>query len=277
MKGTTVKKHLGREHQLLFAVASALMYSGTVWAEGPGAILPSADTSGFTVLSNATNVTHWGIGGGAAFEQSPYKGYGTHITPVPVFFFDDKWIHAFGTTVDLKVGKWGGLAFTLRGNYAIADGYKGSDAPILNGMQTRSAAFWLGPAFKWQTQYGDLSGEYLTSGNKGQKADIAFGKTLDYGNFSVEPHAGVTWFSGKYVDYYYGVRSSEAQAGRPAYTGTAAYKESVGAKFDYRLTRHQLVSIDLGVAHLGSGITDSPIVGKRFIPEAKVVYLYQFK
>ncbi len=153
------------------------MYSGAAWADGPGANLPYADTTGFTVLSNATNDTHWGLGGGAAFEQSPYKGYGTHITPIPFFFFDDKWIHAIGTTVDLKVGNWGGVAFTLRGNYAIADGYRGSDAPILNGMQNRSAAFWLGPALKWQTQYGDLSGEYLTSGNKGQKADIEFGKT----------------------------------------------------------------------------------------------------
>jgi len=143
-------------------------------------------------------------------------------------------------------------------------------------MQTRSAAFWMGPALKWSTPYGDLSGEYLSGGNKGQKADIAFGKTLDYGNFSIEPHAGVNWYSGMYVDYYYGVRTSEAQAGRPAYTGTSSYKESVGAKFDYRVTPRQLVSVDLGIAHLGSGITDSPIVGKRFIPEAKVAYLYQF-
>jgi len=272
-----VKKHFRREYRLLFAVASVLTYSGAASAEGPGANLPNTDTSGFAILSNATNVTHWGLGGGAAFEQSPYKGYGTHITPVPFFFFDDKWIHAIGTTLDLKVGNWGGVAFTLRGNYAIADGYKGSDAPILNGMQTRRAAFWLGPAFKWTTPYGDLSGDYLTGGNKGQKADIAFGKTLNYGNFSIEPHVGTTWLNGNYVDYYYGVRTSEARAGRPAYTGTSAYTETVGAKFDYRVTRNQLLSFDLGVAYLSSGITDSPIVGRRFIPEAKVAYLYQFK
>jgi len=68
-----VKKHFRREHQLLFAVASALMYSGAAWAEGPSANLPNTDTTGFAILSNATNVTHWGLGGGAAFEQSPYK------------------------------------------------------------------------------------------------------------------------------------------------------------------------------------------------------------
>lgn len=271
-----MKKQLRREYQLLIAGACALSCSGAAWAQSSGAKVPNADTTGFSILSNATNVTHWGLGGGAAFEQSPYKGYGTHITPIPFFFFDDKWIHAIGTTIDLKVGKWDGLAFTLRGNYAIADGYKGSDAPILNGMQTRRAAFWLGPAFKWETRYGDLSGDYLSGGNKGQKAAVEFGKTLDYGRFSIEPHAGVDWFSSTYVDYYYGVRASEVQAGRSAYTGTSAYKESVGAKFDYRLTRQQLITLDLSVAHLGSGMTDSPIVGRRVIPEAKIAYLYQF-
>jgi len=49
------------------------MYSGAAWAEGPSANLPNTDTTGFAILSNATNVTHWGLGGGAAFEQSPYK------------------------------------------------------------------------------------------------------------------------------------------------------------------------------------------------------------
>jgi outer membrane protein len=51
---------------------------------------------------------------------------------------------------------------------------------------------------------------------------------------------------------------------------------SAGARFDYRFTRQQSVTLDVGAKHLGSGITDSPIVGKRFIPEARFGYLYQF-
>jgi outer membrane protein len=178
------------------------------------------------VLSNATNVTHWGLGVGAGIEQAPYKGYGTKFTPIPLILFDDKWVHILGTTVDLKIGKWSNVSLALRGKFALGDGYKGSDAPILNGMQNRNGAFWYGPALAWRTGFGTLSGDYLLGGNKGERAKIDFSKSFDYGNFSLEPHAGVEWLSSKYVNYYYGVRSSEVRAGRPEYTGKAA--EHVG-------------------------------------------------
>jgi outer membrane protein len=37
------------------------------------------------------------------------------------------------------------------------------------------------------------------------------------------------------------------------------------------------VFFDVGVTHLSSGITNSPLVGKRFVPEVRLGYLYQFK
>ena len=263
---------------MLLTVASVMLHSGAVWAADGLTKDPSdTDDAGFTILSNATNVTHWGLGAGVGLEESPYKGYGSKVSPIPLIYFDDKWIHALGTTLDLKIGKWSSVLFTLRGQYALGDGYRGSDAPILNGMQNRNGAFWFGPALAWHTGYGTLSGDFLTGGNKGQKASIEFAKALEYGSFSVEPHVGAEWLSSKYVDYYYGVRSSEVRAGRPAYTGKAAYNVSLGTKVDYRFTPHQLVFFDVGVTHLSSGITDSPLVGKRFVPEVRLGYLYQFK
>jgi len=272
-----VKKTLCRKHPLLLAVTSAFLYSGAAWADGVSADPPEAEDNGFTVLSNATNVTHWGLGAGVGIESSPYRGDSSRVAPIPLISFDNKWVHAFGTTVDLKVGKWSDVTVALRGKFAIFDGYKGSDAPILNGMENRSGAFWYGPALAWKTAFGTLSGDYLLGGNKGQMAQLGFSKSFDLGNWSVEPHAGVDWLSSKYVNYYYGVRPSEVRAGRPEYTGKAAYNTSIGTRVDYKFTRHQMVSLDLGVSHLSSGITGSPIVGKRYIPEVKLGYLYQFK
>lgn len=275
--GTTVKKTL-REHSLLLAVASVCLYSGVALADEANAESTEAGNSGFTVLSNTTNVTHWGLGAAAGLEPSPYKGDGTRFAPIPLISFDNKWVHAFGTTVDLKIGRWDGVSFALRGKFAIFDGYKQSDAPILNGMQDRNGStFWYGPALAWRTAFGTLSGDFLEGGNKGQQANIDFGKSFDIGNWSVEPHVGVDWRSSKYVDYYYGVRSSEVRAGRPAYSGKSTYDESLGTRIDYKFTPHQRVILDIGVSHLGSGITDSPLVGRKFIPQARIGYLYQFK
>ncbi|CAB3809796.1 MipA/OmpV family protein [Paraburkholderia fynbosensis] len=272
-----MKKTLRRKHPLLLAVTSAFLYSGAAWADGVSADPPEAEDSGFTVLSNATNATHWGLGAAVGIESSPYRGDGSRVAAIPLISFDNKWVHAFGTTVDLKVGKWSDVTVTLRGKFDVFGGYKGSDAPILNGMENRSGAFWYGPALAWKTAFGTLSGDYLLGGNKGETADLGFSKSFDLGNWSVEPHAGIEWLSSKYINYYYGVRPSEVQAGRPEYTGKAAYDMSIGTRVDYRFTRHQMVSFDLGVTHLSTGITDSPIVGKRYIPQVKLGYLYQFK
>ncbi|WGS54891.1 MipA/OmpV family protein (plasmid) [Paraburkholderia sp. D15] len=265
------------KHPFLLTVASAVLYSGTVWAGVDRPELPDADDSGVTILNNATNVTHWGLGAGAGFEAAPYKNYGTKFTPIPLFYFDNKWVHAFGTALDLKVGKWAGVNVALRASYAVGDGYKGSDAPILNGMQDRNGAFWYGPSLSWHTAYGTLSSDFLAGGNKGQQAEIGFFKEFEYGEFTFAPHAGIQWLSSKYVDYYYGVRPSEVRAGRPAYNGKSTWNESMGARVDYRLTAHQGLLFDIGVSHLGTGTTDSPLVGKRYVPQVKVGYLYQFR
>jgi len=273
-----VRKNVSREVSWLMLCASALV-STPVWADDTS-VQPARptqpDDSGFTVLSNATNVTHWGLGAGVGYEQAPYDRYGSKFSPFPLFFFDDKWIHAIGTTLDIKVGTWRNVSFTLRGQYALGDGYKGSDASSLNGMENRSAAFWYGPAVAWTTSFGTLTGDVLEGGNKGQKASIDFGKSFTYGRIGIKPHVGAEWFSSNYVDYYYGVRASEVRAGRPAYSGTSTVEESAGVRVDYHFTRQQSVSLDMGAAHLGSGITDSPIVSKRFIPQARFGYLYQF-
>ncbi|OAJ57337.1 hypothetical protein A6V36_31445 [Paraburkholderia ginsengiterrae] len=271
-----MKKTSRRGSPLLLAIVSVLLHSGSVRADSGSEDSAEANDSGFTVLSNATNVTHWGLGVGAGVEASPYKSGKTKFSPIPLVSLDNKWVHAFGTTVDLKIGKWDNVSVALRGSFAIGDGYKNNDASILNGMENRNGAFWYGPALAWKTAFGTLEGDYLLGGNKGERAKIDFSKSFDYGNFSFEPHAGVEWLSAKYVNYYYGVRSSEVRAGRPEYTGKAAYDVSVGTRVDYKFTRHQIVILDLGVSHATSGITNSPIVGRSYIPGARIGYLYQF-
>ncbi|WP_244137413.1 MipA/OmpV family protein [Burkholderia pyrrocinia] len=272
-----VRKNPLPVRRILLTAALFAFCSGPAWAEEGDADHVDAQRSGLAILNNATNVTRWGLGAGVGIGESPYKGYGSKVEPLPLVYFDDKWVHVFGTTIDVKIGNWSGISVALRGNFSLGDGYKQSDAPILNGMEDRHGAFWYGPALALHTAFGTLSGDYLAGGNKGQRASLDYSKSFDAGDFSIAPHVGVDWLSGKYVDYYYGVRPAEVRPGRPAYTGTATWKTSLGTRVDYNFAKHQRLLLDVGVSHLGSGLTDSPLVGKRFIPEIRVGYLYQFK
>ncbi|WP_088581168.1 MipA/OmpV family protein [Burkholderia ubonensis] len=254
-----------------------VLFSSQAYATDELDARPSSDESGLTILSNATNVTHWGLGVGVGVVASPYKQYGSKVSPLPMINFDNKWVRLFGTSVELKIAQWGGVGLGLRAQYAIFDGYKASDSAALEGMQKRSGAFWYGPAVEWRTEFGTLSGEYLVSGNKGQRTNIGFGTPFSFGSVSVEPHINVQWLSGKYVNYYYGVRSEESRSGRAAYGGASTINVSFGSRFAYRIGKHQSITLDVGVTRLGGGITDSPLVGKRFVPQVMGGYVYQFK
>jgi outer membrane protein len=269
----TVRKPL-RQALLFQFVTLACCLASTSRADD----IDTGSTNGFTILNNATNVTHWGLGAGVAMRAMPYKGDGTKVLPVPLASFDNKWIRFFGNTLDVKVGQWNGLSVALRGQVTLFDGYKQSDAPILNGMKDRNTiTFWYGPALSWRSTLGTLSGSYLVGGNKGQRASVDFTKNFDAGKWSFSPHLGAEWLSDKYVDYYYGVSSAEAHPWRPQYSGTSTLKTSVGARVDYRLTAQQTIGLDVAVAHLGSGISDSPLAGRRFLPEVRLGYMYRFK
>lgn len=265
-----------RKLRLPVILAAVLVHSATVLAAADDDT-NGGDDSGFTLLSDGPNVTHWGLGAGLGYEESPYTGYGANFSPLPLVFFDDKWVRFFGNTLDLKVAKWDGVTLSLRGKYDLGAGYKGSDAPILDDMQTRVGAFWYGPSMNWQTGIGTLSGDFLTAGSKGRKADIQFGSPFRFGQWTIEPHIGAEWLNNDNVDYYYGVTSAESRPWRDQYTGKSSYNFSAGTRFDYRFTPHQNVSLDVGVTRLGSGITDSPLVDKTVIPQVRLSYLYRFQ
>ncbi len=251
-------------------------YSGSLFASTESVANLDTKDSGFTWLSDVPNVTTWGLGGGVSYGKSPYKGYGSDVNPIPLVYFDDKWVNLYGNDLDLKLGHWDNVSVALRANYALGEGYDASDADILDGMQKRRGGLWAGPSIAWQTDFGTLSANYLLAGNKGQRALLGFTKQFVDGDVTFSPYARVAWLNSQYVDYYYGVRDSEARPGRQAYEGESTYNVTAGLRIGYTLTPHQRLHLDANVTHLGSGITDSPLVGRSSVPKISLGYLYQF-
>jgi MipA family protein len=81
--------------------------------------------------------------------------------------------------------------------------------------------------------------------------------------FRLTPSIGTEWQSEKLVGYYYGVRPSEARAGRPAYQGRETVNVSAGLTGLFRVNRSWSLLGGFYATNLGSGIEDSPIVKKN--------------
>lgn len=223
--------------------------------------------------------SRFGLGLGAGLNRKPYQGFDNKVIAMPLLTYENSWIRVIGPGVEGKLGRVGNLSFGLKGVWGFKEGYKSSDADILSGMEERKGGIWIGPSLNWKGPFATLSAEVLTdvSGHsQGQQAHVSVGKQFRFGRFGLGPQFAIHWQSDKLVDYYYGVRDSEARVGRAGYQGRATVNVDASLKFNYTLARQQTLNAELGFRHYGRAITDSPLVDKYNTPIVRIGYLYMF-
>jgi MipA family protein len=221
----------------------------------------------------------WGLGVGAGVARLPYNGIDNSSRLLPLVTYDSEYIQLSGLTVDWKFARTEQFTFSLRGKYALVEGYEADDAPILEGMDKRKAGFWVGGAIAWNADFAKLSFELLgdVSGNsKGTQAKLGVERNFTAGSFVFTPRVAVLWIDKKYVNYYYGVARAESTASRAAYDGKSTVGFQAGLRTAYVLDAHQSLFLDLSATALGKGIKDSPLVDKKTVPAVAIGYLYRF-
>lgn len=220
----------------------------------------------------------WGLGAGVAVVEKPYRDFETDTIGLPVVSYENKWISASIPTFDVKLYEPGALSFRLRARYA-GDGYEADDSPVLAGMEDRKASLWAGAAVIWKTEYANVTGEFLADAmgkSKGTRARLQVDRRFAAGKFGFTPRLAAEWVDDKYVDYYYGVRQSEATATRAFYEGKATTNIHAGLRVDYTPARHHMLFLDLGASRFGSTVKDSPLVDKPNQTSIALGYVYRF-
>ncbi|MBP1204222.1 outer membrane protein [Duganella sp. 1411] len=220
----------------------------------------------------------WAVGAGAALIDKPYRDVDRETRALPVIAYENKWVVVGLPTADVKLFSTDAVSIRLRARYA-GDGYEAGDAPVLAGMEKRKGSLWGGGALIWKTGVANLSAELLadTMGNsKGTRARAQVDRRFAAGKFGLTPRLAVEWVDDKYVDYYYGVRRSEATASRAFYEGKATTVVHAGLRADYTLFNRHTIFTDLNVSRFGSAVKDSPLVDKPNQTLVAVGYIYRF-
>jgi outer membrane protein len=221
----------------------------------------------------------WLLGIGGGLQKKIYAGSDTKFRVLPLLTYENSWVKVAGPGVGLKLGRSGGFSYMLNARYALGDGYKSSDAWVLEGMNKRKASVWVGPEVSWDSDFGRLSAGVQADASQkseGYQATLNYSRDFRFGRFSIGPNVGLSWLSSQYVDYYYGVTEAEATNWRSQYEGKASLNLGVGLRGRYMIDAHQFASFELGVKHYGSGITDSPLVDRRYQPQLSLGYAYRF-
>lgn len=247
-------------------LAAASLVAPAIWAqqERPAAPAPEAanGSAGFFVSS----------------ETSPNRGADRNNRVLPLLAFENAHVRLAGPIFDVKLPFSGAVAYTLRARYTDT-GYTASDSAALVGMGERKSSFWLGGKAEWKHPLGQLSAEWLGDASNhsgGQQIRLTAEKPVPLGRFALAPRAGLIWQDNDYVDYHFGVRDSEAMAGRDAYRGRSAVNTELGLRALYFLTMQQSLFIDVSATALGAAIQDSPLVDRRWVSAVRAGYAYRF-
>jgi outer membrane protein len=243
------------------------------------ALATAGAPAAFAQESQAKDGDGWqALGIGAVVMDKPYRDFDREVLPLPLISYESKWISASVPTFDLKAYSTDTFSLRLRARWA-GDGYEAKDSPVFTGMDERKSSLWAGGAVTWKTSFANLSGEVLadTMGNsKGTRAKVQIDRRFSASKFGFTPRVAAEWVDDKYVNYYYGVRQSEAQAGRAFYEGKATTNLQLGLRMDYSPSRHHSMFVDVGATRFGSSIEESPLVEKTTGTMLAVGYAYRF-
>ncbi len=224
------------------------------------------------------------IGAGAYMQTQPYKNVDAIVLPSPVIFFDNGVAYVRWTRVGVYfLGdkqddfSWG---FSLTAQPRTY-GYKSSDSSYLAGMDERKTSFEGGLAFSTQLDKTYLEIMALTDILDRHdtwiiKAEL--GRDYKFGKLSLYPSLIAIYNSSKFMDYYYGVKSSEAIVSiRDEYKADAGLQLGAQTYIKYPLTDSLSAFINLRVDKLPQEATDSPIVSDDYIYSGLASLIYTFK
>jgi MipA family protein len=155
-------------------------------------------------------------------------------------------------------------------------GWDAGDGRLTRGMRDRDFTVEIGPALRWQTDFGTINAQWgLDAGgaSNGQTVDLQFIKNLYRDNaFKLNGSVGLTWSDRKFNNYYFGVNASEALPSRPEYSASSSVEYKAGLNGSYRVGTNHYILFGASVTRLGDQQANSPIVETRLQPFAYLGY-----
>lgn len=161
----------------------------------------------------------------------------------------------------------GPLKFVLRPRFGFfKQGYEADDSIMLKGMRDRDPSFNVGLKLHTRTPIGSfvLSGGYdVSNKHDGFEGSLMYTNLLPLADtkLRVYPELGLSYWSRKVSDYYFGVESDEVlPVGRGTYDLESTSNVFLGYRMEYPLSKHWGLTHSLRSTWYDDDILDSPIV-----------------
>jgi outer membrane protein len=106
---------------------------------------------------------------------------------------------------------------------------------------------------------------------------VEIGDEYKLGQFTFYPSVLLSYKSRKFIDYYYGVKTSEATSNRPAYSPSGGLEYGVQTYIKYPLTDKLSALFNFKYDIIANSAQNSPLVDKKYIYSGLASLIYTFK
>ena len=138
-----------------------------------------------------------------------------------------------------------------------------NDAPELAGID-RNITADLGGDYRFKASedlsFGLKGAVEVTGAHSGQELELDVEQKISVAGIPLWVGGALTWQSPELADYLYGVRASEAVAGRPSYAPGAALIPSISVSSGYPISKSTFMFGSLNYRILPDDVSKSPIV-----------------
>jgi len=212
------------------------------------------------------------FGLGVLVYDSPYEAMDTKIISVPIVSWENERFFVKGLKAGVEIAEYEGVSEDIDFSLYIEPrlmGFKDSDSHSFSGMSDRENSVDIGAQVSWEVSalnYADLNLSFaadLGSEHKGYEVSLGLWKQFDFKPLFIKPSISFKWQSDNMIDYYYGVKSSEVIATRPAYSGGNTLNINPQINVYLALSEEWLVVTMLSLNILGSEIRKSPLVNEK--------------
>ena len=122
----------------------------------------------------------------------------------------------------------------------------------------------------------DAAANLISNVHNGWLIDTYYSLRLPYWNWDFYLGTGLSIYSAKFTDYYYGVSQQEATPFRPEYEAGISYRTQFELVGQYPLSENWLLGAGIHASHYSSEISHSPLVKKnnnlQFILDFRYVF-----
>lgn len=220
----------------------------------------------------------WGIGVAVQRYQHAQKGVDRVLEGIPFFLYQGERLNVGLGELSYALVKSSKAQLAIVGQARFED-YDPEDSSALTGMEKCDPAFEAGFGLNSHVLGGEVQLKALgdiTGTRDGYEISMDYRIPYQAKRLTLMPAIGLSWQSEALVNYYYGVRASEARSDRPVFTGRSATNTFVDLTIDFKLTRRWNILGGMKYVLLDDNIEESPIIDKSYELSMFGALLYRF-